>query len=132
MNRRPFRWIPSILWGVLIAVLSLIPGGPGNLNFLGIPYFDKIGHFGMYAVWTFLFVLALSADSPGTNRKSMWIAIGIGTLTGVTLEFVQNFMNLGRIFEIMDMAANMLGAVLGALVGSQFYRFRNKIVKKYG
>ena len=127
MNRRPFRWIPAILWGVLIAVLSLIPGGPGNLQFLGIPHIDKIGHFGMYAVWTFLFVLALSKESSASDRKTMWITILIGTLTGIILEIGQYYMKLGRMFEIMDMVANMLGACIGALAGSQFYRFRKKL-----
>ena len=124
MNRRPFRWIPAILWGVLIAVLSLIPGGPGNLEFLGIPHIDKIGHFGMYAVWTFLFVLALSSNSSATDRRSMWIAIFIGTLTGIILEFSQYYMKLGRMFEIMDMVSNMLGAVFGALAGIIFHQIR--------
>lgn len=124
MNRRLFRWIPAILWGVLIAVLSLIPGGPGNFQFLGIHHIDKIGHFGMYAVWTFLFVLALSSDSSATVQKSMWITILIGTLTGIILEIGQYYMKLGRMFEIMDMVANMLGAVIGALAGIFFYQLR--------
>src|SRR5512135_764993 len=43
----PFiRWLPVFLWGLVILVLSLMPGGPGNMMLFGIPHFDKVGHFG--------------------------------------------------------------------------------------
>ncbi|MBK9983250.1 MAG: VanZ family protein [Saprospiraceae bacterium] len=116
----------STSMGVLIAILSLIPGGPGNFNFLGIPYFDKVGHCGMYAVWAFLIFNAFAGNPGWSLRKAFWSTVILGTCVGVGLEFVQNMMALGRQFEILDMAANACGAFAGTLLGKLFFQLRLK------
>ncbi len=126
MLNRKFRWIPPILWGILIAVLSLIPGGPANLNFLGIPYFDKIGHFGMYSIWTFLIFIAFSGNPGIELKRAFWLAFIFGTIVGILFEYAQLEMRLGRAFEINDMIANGLGSLTGSLCGMYFIRSRMK------
>ena len=125
-QNRLLRWLPPGILGIIIIILSLMPGGPGNLNFWGIPYFDKIGHFGMYAVWTFLFLRALSGDSKMSLKKSFWISIVTGALAGVALEYMQLFMHQGRSFELADMAANALGALIGAESGYFYFLKRRR------
>ncbi len=98
-----------------------MPGGGGNLNLFGIPYFDKVGHFGMYAVWTFLFYHALSGNAKRSKWRSFWIAILLGAVTGIILEFAQQFMNQGRSYELADMIANALGAISGATTGLLYF-----------
>ncbi len=126
MIKGRFRWVLPILWGVLIAILSLIPGGPGNLNFLGIPYFDKIGHCGMYGAWAFLIFTAFAGNPGWSLRKAFLWTLLLGTFVGVGFEFLQKMMALGRQFEIWDMVANSCGAFIGAFLGNLFYRFRMK------
>jgi len=124
--QQPFlRWLPPGIWGIIILILSLIPGGPGNMNMFGIPYFDKIGHFGMYAVWTFLFFRALSSGVRMTLRKAFWMTLITGIVAGVALEYGQYFMAQGRSFELADMAANALGALIGSELG-YFYFLRKR------
>jgi VanZ family protein len=108
------RWLPPFLWGLVILVLSLMPGGPGNMMMFGIPHFDKVGHFGMYAIWTFLFFRAFSGHPGITANRSFWISVLTGALTGVVLEFGQLYMHQGRSFELADMVANTIGAGTGA------------------
>jgi VanZ family protein len=108
------RWLPPALWGLVILVLSLMPGGPGNMMLFGIPHFDKVGHFGMYAVWTFLFFRALSGNQGMTSSRAFGISVITGALTGVLLEYGQLFMHQGRSFELADMLANTFGALAGA------------------
>jgi VanZ family protein len=121
----PFiRWLPVFLWGLVILVLSLMPGGPGSMMLFGIPHFDKVGHFGMYAVWTFLFFRALSGKQGMKPDRAFWISVLTGALTGVALEYGQLFMHQGRSFEVTDMVANAFGAGIGAGVGLAFF-FRN-------
>lgn len=124
---RKFRWLPPILWGLLIIILSLIPGGPGNLQLFGIPHIDKIGHFGMYAVWAFLVFRAFFAGGSISQNKSMWFSFLILTLIGVTLEFGQDLLTDYRSYEVADMMANGLGALIGSLVGWFFHK--NKTVR---
>ncbi len=123
MVNRKIRWIPPILWGILLAVLSLIPGGAGHFQLFGIPNLDKIGHFGMYAIWTLLVFYAWKSNSGFTASKVMWLTFLIGTVIGVGLEFLQNTMTLGRTLEIADMIANGLGSLSGALSGLLIHLF---------
>jgi len=111
------RWLPPILWGLVILILSLMPGGQGNMMLFGIPHFDKVGHFGMYAVWTLLFFRAIQGNPGLSPKRSFWISALVGALTGAVLEFGQYFMGQGRSFELADMAANAFGALVGAYVG---------------
>ena len=126
MVNRKFRWIPPVFWGLLITVLSIIPGGPGNLNFLGIPYFDKVGHFGMYAVWAFLIFNACAGNPGWSLRKAFWWTLMLGACVGVGLEFLQNMMALGRQFEIWDMVANACGVIVGGFLGRGFFKVRSR------
>lgn len=121
-----FRWLPPVLWGLVILVLSLMPGGKGNMMLFGIPHFDKVGHFGMYAIWTFLFFRAFSSNPGMPFQRSLWISVMIGTLTGAVLEFGQYFMGNGRSFELADMVANALGGIVGSGAGYSIFKRKSR------
>lgn len=127
MVKKISRWIPPVLWGILLAVLSLMPPGQTDFFLFGIPFIDKIGHFGMYAIWTFLVFLAWKGNSFLSDEKVMWLTFIFGTLTGAGLELVQNTMFIGRTFEFWDMIANGAGSLAGAFSG---YIFAKKITTK--
>jgi len=116
MNRK-FRWLPPLLWGLLIAVLSLIPGGTGSLQLFGIPYADKIGHFVMYAIWAFLIFHSFDGHPNVSPSRAFWLTIILGTVVGILLEYGQYAMTLGRTFETADMLLNGLGSICGSLAG---------------
>ena len=79
----------------------------------------------MYAVWAFLFLRALSSSEGMTLKKSFWMTLIIGVFTGTILEYGQYFMAQGRSFELADMLANALGALIGSEAG-YFYFLRKK------
>ncbi|MBL0008635.1 MAG: VanZ family protein [Saprospiraceae bacterium] len=123
----PFiRWLPPVLWGLVIFVLSLMPGGQGNMLLFGIPHFDKVGHFGMYAIWAFLIFMALCGYPLISQTKAFWISVLLGAITGVALEYGQYFMHQGRSFELADMIANAFGAVIGSVSGFLYFSRKNK------
>ncbi len=123
----PFiRWLPPVLWGLVIFVLSLMPGGQGNMLLFGIPHFDKVGHFGMYAIWAFLIFMALCGYPLISKTKAFWISVLLGAVTGVALEYGQYFMHQGRSFELADMIANAFGAVIGSVSGFLYFSRKNK------
>ncbi len=123
----PFiRWLPPVLWGLVIFVLSLMPGGQGNMLLFGIPHFDKVGHFGMYAIWAFLIFMALSGYPLISQTKAFWISVLLGAVTGVALEYGQYFMHQGRSFELADMIANAFGAFIGSVLGFRYFNWKNK------
>ena len=107
-------WVFPVLWGGIILILSLLPGGRGPLIMFGIPHFDKIGHFGMYAVWAFLLHYAFRKKSVVTFSGAFWYSFIIISLIGITLEFAQDTITQGRSFEYADMLANTFGAFAGS------------------
>jgi len=115
------RWLPPLLWGLVIFILSLMPGGQGNMLMFGIPHFDKVGHFGMYAIWTFLIFIALAGYPRFSKAKAFSTSVLLGTITGVALEYGQYFMHQGRSFELADMIANAFGALIGSASGFLFF-----------
>lgn len=114
MNRR----IIAFLWTVFILVGSLMPKAAiDNSSFFDMPYFDKVGHFVMYAVFVYLWATTfhLRVD----KIKSARIAFYSSILLGIVLEYAQYFMASGRNFDIQDIIANISGSILGLIV---FYK----------
>jgi hypothetical protein len=117
MKKNIYRWIPAILWGILLAFLSLMPGRQGDFFLFGIPHIDKFAHFGMYAVWAFFVYYAWHGNSTLSRQNIMWLTALTGTIVGILFEFGQDATRMGRNFEIMDMVANGFGALAGSYAG---------------
>jgi len=102
----PRFWLALAWFLVLLVILSsLAPAGPDVRWMLN----DKVAHAAAYAAMAFWF--------SGVYRKSRygWILAGLLAL-GLLLELVQGRLSY-RTFDMLDMAANAAGVVLG-LAGS--------------
>jgi VanZ family protein len=122
MMENKWRWIPPIIWGILLAVLSLMPTGDSQIFLFHIPYMDKVAHFGMYVIWAFLVVYAWTSNSSLGVKKVIWLTFLFGTFLGIILEFGQYSMSFGRSFEIADVVANGVGSIVGAWLGKLYYK----------
>ena len=91
-----------------VTVLSVLPTPPVD----GLES-DKLNHLIAYMALTLLLVLSL----PGDRRlpRGLWVALLSLILYGTLIEVVQHY--IGRHFDLMDMAANAVGVVLGAGAG---------------
>jgi len=117
MTNQVSGWVPSVVWGILLAVLSLMPGQQSNLLLFGIPHIDKIAHFGMYGIWSFLVFRAWNNHSKNSAQKIMWLTFLLATVSGLILEIGQITLTVGRTFEMSDIIANALGSLGGVLAG---------------
>lgn len=108
-----WRWIPAIVWGLLLVTLSLLPGGGGNFIFLNIPHLDKLAHAGIYAVWAFLILHAVTGQKKDISVTKKWQVVVFTTFVGMLLELGQLSLTIGRSLEIWDMIANGIGSLLG-------------------
>ena len=88
----------------LILVLTLAPKDPSS----GIAYLDKIGHLGIF----FLFSTAALFDFRKVDNIEIK-AVLAALLFGGVIELVQPC--FGRSFELMDLAFDVIGALLGVL-----------------
>jgi glycopeptide antibiotics resistance protein len=89
-------------WAATIVWLSLTPRPPQ----IDVQFGDKIGHFGAYGLLMLGFCILYPALRARIFHATGFIAMGVG------LEFVQGWLGY-RTFDVMDMAANTIGVLLG-------------------
>lgn len=111
-------WIFTFLIVAAILWLTLAPHPLGDQDTPLFPGADKLVHAIMFGVLT----VAMLFDR---SRKRAWsdtpagIAIlfaAISALFGCAIEFIQDFMGIGRSFEYADMIADTSGAALASAV----------------
>jgi VanZ family protein len=110
--RQPLRIFLVVIYVGCIAALSLLPARdfPTIREF---PGFDKVVHFTMYFIFSFLLSWALKAE------LSYWWLLVVVPVTvgwGVFMEFMQLSMHLGRSFDVHDMMANTVGVLAGVVL----------------
>lgn len=111
------RWIaylPAALWWLASVYLLLLkPAGTPS----AIPYFDKIGHFGLFALGALL--LALPRAWQGQPlRLLMRPVLGLCLLWAVGSELGQALLTETRSAEVMDAVADMAGALTGVMLAA--------------
>ena len=103
--RRPWLWMG--LWILAVAVIvigSLVPAH----DLPSVPQgFDKLEHFGAYAV------LAAGAVQLFQRRLSWGFVCVLLVLLGIALEYLQAQMGLGRMLDRQDALANTIGVLIG-------------------
>jgi len=92
----------------LVVYLSLTPHPPESLS-LPFPYADKLGHGLAYASLSLWFC---QIYQQARLRAAVIVAL---IALGITLEFLQGLSDY-RTFEVADMVANSIGALLGLLL----------------
>ena len=85
---------------------------------------DKIGHFGIYGIFTFLLLLGFIFPTSKWKEKGVQIALSISIFYGIGMEVIQYAFFPGRYFEYLDIIANIIGSFTGLL-------FFNFLIKKY-
>ena len=119
--------IPAIVWTAFIASSCLLPSSLFKpFTFQSLLELDKFIHLVLYFVFVQLWVLNLEK----INRKNKLVILLIGIIYGIFIEFMQSAMNIGRSYEIDDMIANTLGAILG-IVFMTITQNSLALIKKY-
>ena len=113
-------------WVVLIALLTLVPGKalPNiDWNFLSL---DKIIHFSIFSILSFLGCASFkNILSPTNTLKPITISLIIAMVYGTLLEYLQTLIP-DRGFDYADLLANIGGAVIGIVL---FQYYNTKIIK---
>ena len=109
------KFLPGIAWFFIIVVLTCMPGKDvPQITWLDHIYFDKWVHAGMFGGLTFLFCWPFY-HSGYTKQQRLYYFIKIAlvsSLLGLLIEFVQKFYVTSRDFELLDWAADSIGALL--------------------
>lgn len=111
--RRALPWLPAAAWAATIYWLSSRRTLPGP----EVPYFDKVAHFGAYAVLGAL--LAFAADR---SRVPLAVAVVLGLLYGASDEIHQVYVP-GRSPDVLDWAADAAGVAAACFL---YFRWRSR------
>ena len=111
--------LPALIWaGALIYFSTGGKVSPPKLTSLLEP--DKLAHAVAYFLFASMLVFGLARSGIGVLQKQpvLW-AIGISSLFGFSLEMAQYLFFPGRLFELYDILANIIGSV-GCILLSSF------------
>jgi VanZ family protein len=116
-NRR--LYLPAFVWLAFTMFLFTLPGSafPDEPWMAGLPI-DKLIHIFLFAVLILLFsfpALSKKANWTGWSLK-LWLPLA-ALAYGVAVEFIQLNWVANRGFELMDIAADAAGIVLGTVLG---------------
>jgi hypothetical protein len=106
---------PSIGWTAVIFILLAMPkSGVDGSGLFDILQFDKVIHFVLFLVLTFLWGIYFSPRiSPNQNTILLFLVI-ICSGYGLGMEYYQKFFTL-RSFSYLDAVADAVGAVVGVI-----------------
>lgn len=114
----------GIIWFLLILLLGLTPGESMPItNVWELLSFDKIAHFFVFAVLSFLLILGFSKQYTFLFFRyyAVHLAIGISLLYGLIIEIGQTFIP-ERGLEPLDILANTIGVFAGWFVFYVIYK----------
>jgi VanZ family protein len=108
----------ALLLTAVTITLSVLPADKINhAPLISIPYADKIGHMIAYLSLGFIWLLVLH-----TQKKKEFKTLLFLFSMGMLIELTQFYFLVGRYFEILDIIANISGAILGIVLCSVLYR----------
>ncbi len=108
----------AILYSCLISVLFFIPSQ--DLPKVQISALDKIAHVLIYFILINLWMLYLNIKNDFQfNDKWILILLLSVLLYGIIIEILQGLLTISRSADILDVAANLIGSLIG------IYFFKN-------
>ena len=109
---------PSVTWTLIIFILLALPGKmlPDESK-LSIPQLDKVVHFILFGTFVFLWSFFFAAKAGNRNWDSLFLRMAvIACIYGTAMEFIQKYFIPNRDFDVLDIAADVVGALGGYFV----------------
>ncbi len=112
-----FKYLLSLLWTVVVLYLSLAQFKTDGLPRFRLPHFDKIVHFSMYFIYTFLLLF----ESKTYNKLKTYFIIIVYTICfGIIMEVLQSYTSY-RSSDVYDALFNSLGSITSAILFSKLH-----------
>jgi len=118
ISKSTIRHSTWILWVLIIAVLSFIPGNHLPEIKWKIISIDALVHFGMYFVLSILLAFAfVFKNKVNLSKLNLYlILVLVGIVFGTFVELVQGSFIYQRYFDLLDILANSIGSLVGMLI----------------
>lgn len=115
----------SLLWAIVIASLYFLPGKDMPvLSFWDILQFDKVGHFGVFAVLSVITLTGLKRQQQFRRMRVKAVALMLTFIIpyAALLEYFQGILSPDRTSDVMDFLANVGGSLIGIVIFKLIYR----------
>jgi len=119
MFRKKYAWIAPLSWALLIFYVSSRSTLPSLVEFKSS---DKFMHVLAYIPMGFLLMYAMRETPELFPSKQAFLAALLGTLYGISDEIHQLYVP-GRHFELLDIAADSAGVILGIIIFTLLLRY---------
>ena len=110
----------TIGWAVFVLLLSAWSGDKINQIIALMPYpnVDKVAHFGMYFIFTFLMMHDFNhiKDRIFPVSQIIIFSVAVAVAYGGTMEILQSIPKLHRTTDIFDFMANTAGSLTAVLL----------------
>lgn len=119
--------IPFIIWfGLIFYILTMPASGLPKILWLEKIHFDKVVHFLLFFILNALLVIARYFQTDRLSKKTfIIIIILVGSIYGITMEYLQPILTIGRVSDLFDALANVSGTIIGTML------ILNKNIKRY-
>lgn len=119
-----FKWsyfAPAIAWAIFIMILCATPSSQIKaFTWDSLFNFDKLAHFSVFAILSALMTYGVWKNGVQLSFILVLIIISIASLYGLTIEILQGSVFKERYFEILDIIANIIGSIVGAIAFTFF------------
>ncbi|MBL0356380.1 MAG: VanZ family protein [Chitinophagaceae bacterium] len=118
------KFLPGIAWFLLVLVLICLPGEDvPETPWITMPDFDKLVHAALFGGIVFWFSMPFKKSSMLRQQKiHLFLKLTIATVVwGITTELIQKYFITGRQFDLMDFAADSIGAIAAFFVSRKFF-----------
>jgi VanZ family protein len=122
-RRKFLAWLPAMLWATAIFFLSAQPSLPDIAP--RISNFDKVEHFGAYALLGLSVAYALRRGNARTLPKTALLAILITSAYGASDEFHQRFVP-NRSCDVWDWTADTVGGAFAIVIYAAYESRRSQ------
>lgn len=122
MFNRILNFLPFAAWLIISTILLTLPGSSlPKEDWLDKIWFDKWVHIGMFGI-----MVVLGCRGAIKNRMRHTVILFTGFLFfavvyGTVMEFVQKYWVINRSFDIADIAADTVGALIGWILSRRWW-----------
>lgn len=110
-GKKYWTFLPAVLFTAAVAYLSLTESAQAPSVALN----DKVIHACIYLVLAIAWLLPIVKHSPFAFCLSPYVVLGVTAFGGI-LELLQHFFTLTRSGEWLDLLADFIGALIGAVL----------------
>ena len=109
---------------IIILILCFLPGNTANkMSVFYFPYFDKIVHFVMYFIFSFVLFVDLTNNTRLQKKQIFLIILLLSFIIGGIIELIQNYFIPMRSGDWFDLLADLTGSLMFVFFSKYFIPF---------